>query len=56
MATRALVVGGTGPTGPYIVNGLRARVQFVTEEREDPLSHKKVTRLRVPYSGYEVIG
>ena len=25
MAPRALVVGGTGPTGPHIVNGLRAR-------------------------------
>jgi nucleoside-diphosphate-sugar epimerase len=25
VATRALVVGGTGPTGPFIVNGLRAR-------------------------------
>ncbi len=25
MAARALVVGGTGPTGPFIVNGLRAR-------------------------------
>jgi len=25
VASRALVVGGTGPTGPYIVNGLRAR-------------------------------
>ena len=25
MTKRALVVGGTGPTGPFIVNGLRAR-------------------------------
>jgi nucleoside-diphosphate-sugar epimerase len=25
VTTRALVVGGTGPTGPFIVNGLRAR-------------------------------
>ena len=25
MTTRALVIGGTGPTGPFIVNGLRAR-------------------------------
>ncbi|MFI5317746.1 MAG: NAD-dependent epimerase/dehydratase family protein [Myxococcota bacterium] len=25
MSTRALVIGGTGPTGPFIVNGLRKR-------------------------------
>ncbi len=25
MSRRALVIGGTGPTGPFIVNGLRAR-------------------------------
>jgi nucleoside-diphosphate-sugar epimerase len=25
MTARALVIGGTGPTGPFIVNGLRAR-------------------------------
>ena len=25
MSSRALVIGGTGPTGPFIVNGLRAR-------------------------------
>ncbi|HTO70093.1 MAG TPA: hypothetical protein VMR31_09560 [Myxococcota bacterium] len=25
MAAKALVIGGTGPTGPFIVNGLRAR-------------------------------
>ena len=27
---RALVVGGTGPTGPFIVNGLRDRGYGVT--------------------------
>ena len=30
MATRTLVVGGTGPTGPFIVNGLRERGHQVT--------------------------
>jgi hypothetical protein len=32
--------------------GLRALVQFVTEEREDPLTGRRTVRLRVPYSGY----
>lgn len=30
MAMRTLVVGGTGPTGPFIVNGLRERGREVT--------------------------
>jgi nucleoside-diphosphate-sugar epimerase len=30
MASRALVIGGTGPTGPFIVEGLRARGYDVT--------------------------
>lgn len=30
MATRTLVIGGTGPTGPFIVNGLRERGHEVT--------------------------
>lgn len=30
MNDRALVIGGTGPTGPYVVNGLRARGYDVT--------------------------
>lgn len=29
------------------------RVQLLTEEREDPLSGRRVARLRVPYMGYE---
>ncbi len=33
--------------------GMKVRVQFVLEEREDPLTGKKVTRLRVPYTGYD---
>ncbi|MDH4364585.1 MAG: NAD(P)H-binding protein, partial [Acidimicrobiia bacterium] len=30
MVTRTLVIGGTGPTGPFIVNGLRERGHQVT--------------------------
>lgn len=30
MAKRVLVVGGTGPTGPFVVNGLRSRGHEVT--------------------------
>ncbi|MDH3681501.1 MAG: hypothetical protein OEV40_16315 [Acidimicrobiia bacterium] len=30
MAKRVLVVGGTGPTGPFVVNGLRSRGHQVT--------------------------
>ncbi len=30
MATRTLVIGGTGPTGPFVVNGLRERGHQVT--------------------------
>ena len=33
--TTALVVGGTGPTGPYIVNGLLKRGYEVTVLHRD---------------------
>ena len=31
----------------------RLRAHLLTEEREDPLTGKRVVRLRVPYMGYE---
>ena len=37
---------------PRDLMDVRVRVQFVTEEREDPLTGKRTVRLRVPYSGY----
>jgi hypothetical protein len=46
-------VSGTLELQPTDLLGLKVRAQFITEERDDPLSGKKVTRLRVPYSGYE---
>ena len=48
-----LDVSGTIDLHPNDLNGLRARVQLLTEEREDPLTGKRQTRLRVPYTGYE---
>jgi hypothetical protein len=55
LAALGFDVSGTLELHPQDLNGLRARVQFVTEEREDPLTGRKVTRLRVPYAGYEGI-
>ena len=49
-------VSGTIEIVPNDLRDLRARVQFLTEEREDPLTGRRVTRLRVPYSGYESVG
>ncbi len=49
-------VSGTLDLHPSDLMGLRARVQFVTEEREDPLTGRRVVRLRVPYAGYESPG
>ena len=56
LAALGFDVSGTLELHPRDLNGLRVRAQFVTEERENPLSGKKVTRLRVPYSGYEGLG
>jgi hypothetical protein len=41
---------------PRDLMDVRVRVQFVTEEREDPLTGKRTVRLRVPYTGYLVNG
>jgi len=35
--------------------GRQAIVQLELEEREDPLSGRRVSRLRVPYMGYETV-
>lgn len=56
LAALGFDVSGTLELHPRDLNGLRVRAQFVTEERENPLSGKKMTRLRVPYSGYEGMG
>src|SRR5687768_1687957 len=37
---------------PADLVGLAARVSFESEEREDPLTGRRVVRLRVPYAGY----
>jgi hypothetical protein len=49
-------VQGTLELSPADLLDLRATVQFVTEEREDPLTGKRIVRLRVPYTGYESAG
>jgi len=46
-------VSGTLELEPGDLIDLRARVQFVTEERENPLTGRRSVRLRVPYTGYE---
>jgi hypothetical protein len=37
---------------PHELVGRRVEAQFQSEEREDPLSGRRVLRLRVPYAGY----
>lgn len=49
-------VSGSLDLHPADLMDLRARIQFITEEREDPLTGKRVVRLRVPYLGYESAG
>jgi hypothetical protein len=46
-------VRGTVDLEPADLHGLRARVQVLIEEREDPLTGTRRKRLRVPYTGYE---
>lgn len=45
----------TGPLElhPDDLKGLHVRAQMLPEEREDPLSGRRIVRLRVPYMGYE---
>lgn len=54
---RVLALLGFDVSGPLDIDahdlmGRRAHVEVAFEEREDPLSGKRVTRARVPYRGY----
>lgn len=54
---RVLEALGISVSGPVEVQptdliGLRARVAFQTEEREDPFTGRHTLRLRVPYAGF----
>ena len=46
-------VSGALDISPDDLVGRRLRAQLVAEEREDPTTGSKVSRLRVPYMGYE---
>jgi len=48
-------VSGTLDLQPDDLVDLQAKVQLLTEERENPLTGKRIVRLRVPYAGYESI-
>lgn len=62
MAPRALVVGGTGPTGPYLVSGLRARGYVTsilhrgTHELEDEMLADVEHVHADPYDGAALAG
>lgn len=47
-----LDVRGSIDLEPADLIGLRARVTFESEEREDPQTGRRSLRLRVPYAGY----
>jgi len=51
-----LDVSGVLDLAPGDLLGLRAQVQFLTEDREDPLTGRHQVRLRVPYAGYAAAG
>ena len=49
---------GFDVTGPLNVDpedlvGCRITAEYITEEREDPESGRRIVRLRVPYMGYQ---
>lgn len=46
-------VSGPLELHPGDLKGLHVRAQLQPEEREDPLSGRRIVRLRVPYMGYE---
>ena len=48
-------VSGTLELEPNDLLGLKLRAQLLIEEREDPLTGRRVARLRVPYLGYEAL-
>ncbi len=45
-------VSGKLEITPSDLHGRQIRVQLLIEEREDPLSGRRIVRLRVPYLGY----
>ena len=45
-------VGGALDVSPGDLVDRRIRAQLVNEEREDPVSGRRVARLRVPFMGY----
>ena len=45
-------VGGSLDITPQDLVDRRIQAQLQTEEREDPISGRRVVRLRVPYMGY----
>jgi len=52
LATLGFDVSGTLDLEPGDLLGRRIRAELITEEREDPVSGRRVLRLRVPYDGY----
>ena len=48
-------VSGTIDLEPEDLEGSRIKVLFQVEHREDPISGTRVSRLRVPYLGYESV-
>ena len=52
LATLGFDVSGTVDLEPADLVGRRIRAELINEEREDPLTGRRVLRLRVPYNGY----
>jgi hypothetical protein len=48
-------VGGPLELDPTELVGRRIAAHFQTEEREDPLTGRRMVRLRVPYMGYSPV-
>ena len=45
-------VSGSLELAPTELTGRRLQAQLETEEREDPMTGRRIARLRVPYMGY----
>lgn len=48
-------VSGLVDVTPDDLIDLEVRAELIVEEREDPLSGRRVMRMRVPYMGYEAV-
>ncbi len=48
-------VTGVVEMQPADLMGLQVRAELIPEEREDPLTGRRVVRLRVPYNGYGAV-